>query len=406
MSTLAKCRRINAVSLWTEIRVSFQASLRDIEAGWNHLAERVKSVPAFVFVNDIRHTPPGRFPTSDGVVQREIRDLKLKKISTISRLALSTLCCVPSSAALSLLQSFPIGRIDCLEITERNIRSRDPINLDWCWLTFLHQLPTLTRLELVDVTLYRQHILAMASLPAFPTITELKLAGMQNFPLVDVVRQFPNLRGLEIIDLKGLSPGLDNAKCVQPHLLSLVVSDTGSFPWVGSFKFPKLCSLHIKDNTGAAPNDGIVAFLAGCHTLRKLDIQMCDPPLAGLVSAAPQLHELTLCVGHESGGSNLDQGWLTGTEFPLLKRLELLQARFSSLRLSNFESLVKRRCLPTSHTASLIDARLEPLQMLVIKSGSNVEQREWMQSQYLSQASFYQDVHHPHEGHETSINWL
>jgi len=95
-----------------------------------------------------------------------------------------------------------------------------------------------------------------------------------------------------------------------------------------------------------------------------------------------------------------------GTEFPLLKRLELLLASHSSLRLSHFELLVERRRLPASHAASLIDAKLEPLQMLVIKSEDHVKEREWIESKYLRQASFHQDIHHPREGHETSINWL
>jgi F-box-like len=395
---------LSTPSLWTEIRISFRISLRNIETGWNLLAERVKGSPATVFVNDIRHTPPGRFPANDVVVHREILGLRLKKISIISKLVLSTQCGVPSNAALALLASFQIGRLDCLEITDTGPHSHDPLNLDWSWFNFLYQLPPLTRLELAGLSKYPQNLLA--SPLAFPTVTELKLANMQDFPLVDVVRLFPNLLGLEIINLTGLSPSLDNGECVHPHLLSLMVQDVDSFPWVGSFKFSSLYSLHIEDDHEGPRDVGIVAFLAECSTLRKLNIQICNPLLAGLVSAAPQLHELILCVENDNGGSNLDQGWLTGTEFPLLRRLELQQSRQSSLSLANFELLVERRCLPASHTASLIDANLEPLQMLVIKSVYSVEQTKWIESRYLRQATFHQVAHHPYEDHETSINWL
>lgn len=348
------CQRWRSVAIdtprmWSSIAFSLESHRDKIGIYWNFLASRIKHVSATISIICWDMQSFGRLTAC-----------KLPRIQEIKKLSLfledprcfEQLYTLPSFLPEKGVETLAVEASWSSEPDNENNQD----NIVWDLGALIAHLPTIS--SLIIRSPYKISITPSIK---FEATTSLTLASVMDVDIPLILSLMINLSDLDVrnADLAATQQVTDHMSC---RLRNFVMYRCGGgCPWLSQISFPFLTTIIIDINESP---ERTVTLMRNHKSVTTIWALNGEDIVSSLASASPQLQTL----GMDSGFPWLHKrkiAKIKGTPFPKLRDV-LLDTRFQELALTDFEGIVRGRCLPSDHPDGNIMPSLLPLRSLTI----------------------------------------
>lgn len=369
---------LNTPRLWCYIDYVFQDGI-DPESFWGWVIPRVKAVPADIVLHELN---PDKGATVDAC--------GLSRIRTIQSLTLRTYISEDFSCILPAPISLPMANDGSISIHYDTVAPHPTLDMG----NILSTLPPISKL-----TLDAGCELRITPTISLQNLTFLRLEYLEEVDISTILLLCTSLLHLRLESILE-TPTAATAPATSHSLQTLQFRSVEDDQWWPlALSCPDLTALHHGDDNF----EECLPFLESHPSIVTLDTSANDSWVTRAIAIAPQIQYLTL----EASELHLLCEWQASEQsrlaFPSLKQLQV-SIIGEPLSIVDFERIVRTRCLPTTHSASLALPGCTPLGSFSVTAIKKTE--EWRSSELSIEAthSFYIDQYR--EGYQMeTLSW-
>lgn len=339
------CQRWRAIALdtprlWCYIDYTFQ-DVTDPEKFWGWIIPLVKGVPSDIV---LRELDPDEGDT--------LNAFSLSRIPRIQSLTLRTNTSADISRILPPPICLPVAGIGSLSIHYDSPTIEMTLDMG----NLLSRLPFVPNL-----TLDADCPLRITPTNSLQNLTFLWLKYFKDVDISAILSLCTNLLDLRL-DTISSTPTAATAPAISQSLRTFMFTcDENALFWPEALSFPNLTAFHHGESTF----EECLSFLASHPSIVTLDICADDGWTTRAIEIAPQIQYLTL----EASELHLLCEWQASEPsrlaFPSLKGL-CVSTFEEPMSITDFETVIRTRCLPTTHSQSMLLPGCTPLGCLSV----------------------------------------
>jgi F-box-like len=310
---------------------------------WDSMIPRIKSAPAFITIRGYNETTASMFG-----------ECKLMLIPNISSLALELDTLYNISDVLPNPGLLPGTGVGSLSITyATDIEDESAQQLTWDAGETLEKLPPVP-----DLFLTAPCALRVTPSVKFETLTQLSFRDLQGVDVLAILSLCAQLSYLRLSDVTFPEP--TPAHITSQSLQTLIVNTLdGNEWWLQQMSCPNLIAFH----HGSDFLESSMSIFESYGSLLTLEYTSQEQLLPRFATATPLIQSLVIEPSELRILCDLQANGTESPPFPCLKELTVSLIN-AELTLEVFESIVRTRCLPTSHPHSQLPPSLAPLSHL------------------------------------------